>query len=61
MSVNPETPCDHVWTYVADWMGDPGIPNGTVECGYYECLECGLEQAEKPEGYEPIIDREWDE
>ena len=58
MSVNPETPCDHVWTLVKDWAGDPSIPNGTYDCSYYMCLECELEQPEMPDGYEPIIDRE---
>ena len=52
----PEDDCDHVWEYVPDWMGDSSIPNGTIDCSHYECLECGLEQVEEPEDY--IDDRD---
>ncbi len=49
------------WIYIVDWMGDPCIPNGTVDCSYYYCQTCGSEQTEKPDGYEeqfeePIYD-----
>lgn len=36
-----EPECDHVWTFVADWEGDPRIPNGTHDLSHFECEHCG--------------------
>ena len=47
-----ETPCDHHWTFVRDWYGDPTIPYGTADCSFYRCKRCGEEQTERPDDYE---------
>lgn len=33
----------HTWKWVKDWMGDPGVINGTADCSHYECVICGEE------------------
>lgn len=53
MENNQKSDCDHNWEFVADWEGDPDLPNGTHDLSHWRCLECGLEQIETPEGYEP--------
>lgn len=39
---------DHDWQYRHDWGGDPNVPNGTFECGYWVCRACGAEDQERP-------------
>ena len=34
---------NHVWEYVSDWYGDPTLINGTADCSFKRCLECGKE------------------
>ncbi len=45
--------CNHVWVIVPDWGGNPDVPNGTFDCSYYQCTECGEERDDMPEGFEP--------
>lgn len=63
--------CEHDWTYISDWGGNPDIPNGTFDCSHYECTKCGEQQDDMPEGFEhdfpepdyddgPYIDRDCD-
>jgi hypothetical protein len=50
---------DHDWRYVSDWMGDPDVINGTMDCSYKRCRVCGEEAplafGERP----PTEDPEW--
>jgi hypothetical protein len=34
---------DHDWEYVSDWYGDPGVINGTADCSFKRCKQCGKE------------------
>lgn len=34
---------DHDWEYVSDWAGDPSVPNGTYDCSFKRCRQCGEE------------------
>jgi hypothetical protein len=45
---------EHDWSWVKDWMGDPGVINGTADCSHYVCRRCGDEKAGEPptDGYE---------
>jgi hypothetical protein len=36
---------DHDWEYIRDWYGDPGVINGTADCNYKRCRQCGKEDA----------------
>lgn len=40
---------DHDWEYYEDWVGDPGVINGTYKERWLECSICG---ATKPATYE---------
>jgi hypothetical protein len=40
------------WRWVRDWMGDPQVPHGTLDCSHYECIYCGEEH--DPDQDEPI-------
>lgn len=42
--------CEHDWIFIKDWMGDDTIPNGTMDCSRWECLKCGEESIDMPEG-----------
>mgnify|MGYP003392991175 CR=1 FL=1 len=53
----------HIWKWVPDWMGDPGVINGTVDCSHYECVICGEEKdgdppADEDDDYE-LGDNSW--
>ena len=43
--------CEHQMKWIADWYGDPSIPNGTADCSRLECEQCGWidPNGEKPE------------
>jgi len=45
--------CDHDWRYIADWEGDPSVPNGTRDCSRWECFFCDEITNEEPDGWEP--------
>ena len=34
---------DHDWEFVSDWYGDPGVINGTADCSFKRCRQCGEE------------------
>ena len=36
--------CDHDWKHVSDWIGDPGVINGTMSIYYKECRICGEQE-----------------
>jgi hypothetical protein len=38
--------CDHVWTWIKDWGGDPNIINGTFDASYWQCAKCGSDECE---------------
>lgn len=38
---------DHDWEWHSDWSGDPGVVNGTYDCGYWECSVCGYQDPDK--------------
>ena len=44
--------CDHAWSKVSDWYGDPTLHNGTADCSYWRCLECDEERNEQPKEWE---------
>lgn len=31
----------HDWEYIRDWIGDPGVINGTMNIYYKRCRQCG--------------------
>ncbi len=36
---------DHDWKFVSDWYGDdPGVINGTADCSFMRCEQCGKER-----------------
>lgn len=39
---------DHDWEYVSDWYGDPGVINGTADCSFKRCRQCGKEADLQP-------------
>lgn len=43
-----EDECQHQWVYIEDWYGDPTIPNGTADCSFWRCEECGMETHDDP-------------
>ena len=45
--------CQHQWTFVKDWYGNPDVPNGTVDCSHWYCAECDTQTEEQPTGWEP--------
>jgi len=46
--VDPDTgEEDHDWRFVSDWYGDPGVINGTADCSYWVCEQCGKEDHER--------------
>jgi hypothetical protein len=40
--------CNHYWKFIKDWEGDPTIPNGTRDCSYWVCINCGEITYEDP-------------
>ena len=40
--------CAHAWQFIPDWEGNPGIPNGTRDCSFWQCWLCGEETYDKP-------------
>lgn len=48
---------DHRWKVIKAWYGDPNVVNGTADCSFRRCRECGEEDHETP------VSRmdEWDE
>jgi len=34
---------DHDWQYISDWYGDPSVINGTADCSFKRCRQCGKE------------------
>lgn len=34
---------DHDWEFVSDWGGDPSVINGTFDCSFKRCRQCGEE------------------
>ncbi len=34
---------DHDWEIVVDWDGDPEVINGTFDCSFKRCRQCGEE------------------
>ena len=47
-----ECRCAHTWEYVRDWMGDSNVINGTADCSFWRCTECGEESERAPDGWE---------
>lgn len=35
---------EHDWNHIRDWIGDPGVVNGTMTIYYKRCRICGLEE-----------------
>lgn len=50
--------CWHDWAYREDWIGDPGVINGTATICWLECEMCG---AEKPARYEDRPSDDYDD
>jgi hypothetical protein len=44
VTLAPHDACVHDWEYVQDWMGNPGVINGTADCSYRACRVCGKEE-----------------
>lgn len=36
---------DHDWQYMQDWIGDPGVVNGTATIYFRQCCICGQEES----------------
>lgn len=47
---------EHEWGWRSDWMGDPSIPNGTMDCSGYECRLCGETKSGSPPKRERDVD-----
>ena len=50
--------CEHRWKWIKDWYGNPEVPNGTVDCSYWECKDCGLVAEDEDEIQEAIAQNE---
>ena len=35
---------DHDWQFISDWYGDPDVINGTADCSFMRCRNCGKER-----------------
>ena len=47
-----EQECEHKWMHVKDWEGDPDVIGGINNIDYYECTECGKQEANEPREYD---------
>lgn len=41
-------PCEHVWEWEHDWIGDPNVINGTRDCSGWRCKKCDSTDCEEP-------------